>query len=357
MPTPPAPLRPAYAFWGEDRPKLELALRRLAARVQAEGGLPPERFAAAETPAEAVVGACEALALSGLRLVIVEGADAWKAPEAAPLVAYLADPNPATCLMLVAGGAPTPKLVEAVQRVGITAQYGPDPKASRRARAAWFVTHLTEEVARRGGTIPSAVARQVVERVLVERGDARRVGLSAMELASEAAKLVAYAGDEPIDAAMVRELVPAHPDARTYELADAIAAGDARRAYRLLQDLATGGDPTPAIVVQIGLARHYRVLAAAQDLGPGASTEALTEATGVRGYPAQKALEQARTLPAGAGHAGLVRLAALEMEMRVSALRQLGRGPDDGERLVLELAVRDLLRSARGGGHASRDAA
>ena len=45
----------------------------------------------------------------------------------------------------------------------------------------------------------------------------------------------------------------------------------------------------------------------------------------------------------------MARLAALELELRVSALRDLGRSRDDGERLVLEAAARDLLALARGG--------
>ncbi|HEX2503227.1 MAG TPA: hypothetical protein VHK00_04735, partial [Miltoncostaeaceae bacterium] len=80
------PLKPAYVIWGEDRATVERALSRLVARVGREGGLPPERLQAEETPAEDVVAACEALSLSGLRLVIVDGADAWKAADAAAVV-------------------------------------------------------------------------------------------------------------------------------------------------------------------------------------------------------------------------------------------------------------------------------
>ena len=45
----------------------------------------------------------------------------------------------------------------------------------------------------------------------------------------------------------------------------------------------------------------------------------------------------------------MARLAALELDLRVSALARLGRSRDDGERLVLELAVRDLLAGAAPG--------
>ena len=52
------------------------------------------------------MAACEALSFAGLRLVVVEGADGWKAADAAALVAYLEAPNPGTCLALVAAGQP-----------------------------------------------------------------------------------------------------------------------------------------------------------------------------------------------------------------------------------------------------------
>jgi DNA polymerase III delta subunit len=342
------PLLPAYAIWGEDRAKIERTVARLIARVAEEGGLPPDRLRAAEVGADAVVAACEVLAFGGPRLVLVEGADDWKARDVPPLLEYLERPNPATCLALVSSGALAQKLGEAVARVGRVLQSGPDPKAKRGERAKWFLEHVRDEVARAGGRIEPAAARRMVERVMVDRTDARRLGITAMELTREAEKLVAYAGDEPITAAMVELLVPRHPDARAYELADAIAAGEPRRAYNLLQDLATGDEPAPPIVIAAALARHFRTLAEAQALGPGVTPDALTQATGVSGYPARKAVEQAQALPPGAAGAGVDRLAALELDLRVSAIAQLGRTRDDGARLVLELATRDLLALARG---------
>jgi DNA polymerase III delta subunit len=327
------PLKPAYAIWGEDRPKIERAVARLSTRALAESGMPPDQLSAGLVPATEVVGACEALSFGGLRLVIVREADEWKADEAAPLVRYLAAPNPATCLALVSTGAPFQRLLAAVGAVGDVLHFGPDPKAKRGDRARWFADHLVGEVHRHGGQISQPLAREVV----------RRVGEDAMALSQEAGKLAACAGDAPVDREMVEALVLAAPEARTYELADAITGGEAARAFDLLADLAGGGDPTAPIVIQMGLARHFRTLAAAQALGVEATPEALERLTGARGYPAQKAIEQGRALPPGAASRALVRLAALELDLRVSALGDLGRSREDGERFVLEMAARDLL--------------
>lgn len=347
MPT--EPLKPAYVLWGEDRATIDRALVRLVARVTREGGLPPERLRAQDTAAEEVVASCEALSFAGTRLVIVEGADGWRAPDAAPLVDYLAAPNAATCLALVAAGTLAPKLHAAVQGLGGELRYGPDPKAKRGERTRWLAGHFASEVKRLGGSATPALARSVVERVSVDRAEARRQGVTALELTREAEKLSAYADGEPITAEMVDALVPRHPDARVYELSDALVAGDAATAYDVLQDLATGDEPAPPIVVQVQLTNHFRRLAEVQALGPDASPDDAARATGVSGFPARKLAEQARALPPGTAQRAVARLAALELELRVSALRELGRGRDDGERLVLEAAARDLLALARGG--------
>jgi len=339
-----SPLEPAYAIWGEDRAKVERAVARLDARVVEDGGLPPERLRAAETGAAEVVAACESLAFAGTRLVIVEGADAWRADDVGPLVAYLAAPTPTTCLALVADGAPTAKLLAAVRAAGAELRYGPDPAARGRARGKWFVDHFVAEARRHGLAVPAALAREVVA----------RVGEDAVALTSEAAKLAAYAGDEPASREMLDAVVIRHPEARAYELADALVAGDARRAYAVLGDLATGDDPAEPIVVHATLARQWRGIAAGQALGPEASADAVGEAGGLRGYPAEKARDAARLLPPGAGSAGVARLARLELDLRVSAFAQLGRSRGDGERLVLELAARDLLALARGEGSEAR---
>ena len=127
------PLGPVYAIWGEDRGKVERALHRLQQRVQTEGGMPPEVSDAAQTPAAEIVAACETLSFGGTRLVVVRGADAWRADDATPLVDYLVAPNPATCLALISDGAVTPKLKAAVEAAGqvLDVRAGPQGQAHR----------------------------------------------------------------------------------------------------------------------------------------------------------------------------------------------------------------------------------
>jgi DNA polymerase III delta subunit len=344
------PLKPVYSIWGEDRATVDRAAARLAARVQEEGGMPPERVRAEETAADDVVAACEALSFAGLRLILVEAADAWRAADAAPLVAYLAVPNPGTCLALVSSGQLTPKLHEAVAAAGAVLHYGPDPKDRGRKRTGWFVEHFVKEAGRAGGSVTQAVARKVVERVMVDPQRGRGEGVTALELTREAEKLAAYADGEPITAEMVDALVARHPDAKSYELADALTRGDGAATYEVLQDLATGDHPVAPILVQVQLANHFRRLAAVQAMGPDVAPAEAGRAAGVASpFAAQRLVEQARGLAPSVVQAAVARCAALELELRVSSLRNLGRSPDDGERLVLETAARDLLALTRGG--------
>lgn len=330
------PLKPVYAIGGDDRPKVERALRRLSSRVVQEGGLPAEVLAAADTPAADVVAACEALTFGGLRLVVVPDAGTWRADDAEPLIAYLQSPNPSTCLALVYEGGPPQKLGNAIKAVGDILQFGPDAKMKPRERSAWFAKHLADEVKRCGATITPALAREIVA----------RVGDDATALTAEAEKLAVYARDEPISREMVEAIVVSHPEAAAWDLGDALAARNAAKVYDVLQDFATGDHQREPIVVALALARHYRGVAAAQSLGARASAETVGELSGLKGFPATKAVEHARALPEGAGEKAVARLARLELDLRVSSLTRLGRSPGDGQRFVLELAARDLLRLA-----------
>ena len=331
------PLGPVYAIWGEDRGKVERALHRLQQRVQTEGGMPPEVSDAAQTPAVEIVAACETLSFGGTRLVIVRGADAWRADDATPLVEYLAAPNPATCLALISDGAVTPKLKAAVEAAGQVLTFGPDPKAKRAERTKWFVDHTVAECHRYGAKLPVAVAREIV----------RLVGEDAMSLSHEAAKLASAAAGAPIDKELVAALVVENPEAKAYELADAVVAGNRAKVFDLLDELGVGDKPTDPAVIHSTLSRHFRGIAVAQSLGDSATSDEVGEATGLKGYPAQKALEHSRAVAEGSGERCVSRLATLELDLRVSAFGDLGRSNDDGRRFVLELAARDLLGLVR----------
>lgn len=327
---------------------MERALARLVARIAQDGAGEAERIDAAETPVADIVAACQTLSFGGLRAVVVESADELKAADGDALVAYLSDPNPQTVLVLVSLQGLPQRLHQAIDQAGGLLHWGPPAKARPRERRAWLEDYLAQEITRLGGRPARGVAAMVVDRCVGDIGDARALSAAAVALGNEAEKLVAYAAGDPVDPHAVEAVVPAHPGARVYELSDAVSRGDAPRAFALLHDLSHGGDRVAAQVVQGGLMRHFSAIAAAQELPRDARGDEVAAATGLRGYPAQKAAEQARAMRDGAGRAAMVRCARLELDLRVGSEARLGTSPDDGLRFALERGVSDVLNAVRG---------
>ena len=217
-------LKPAYLIAGTDRPKVDRAVARLRARFEADA---VELLDAAETTGDDAVAACNALGLfgGGTRLVLVDGVEAWKAPDAKAVAEYLTAPAPGTTLALVGGelkkDAPIAKAVAAKGEV------------------------LLCDVARR----PRGLGRRAVQAARDEGGaEACRllielVGDDLYELATEVDKLATWAGAE-VTEAEVEELVA--PRAQSPALrspmrgATATSAGVLRATEHLLERT---GDP------------------------------------------------------------------------------------------------------------------
>lgn len=83
-------------------------------------------------------------------------------------------------------------------------------------------------------------------------------------LKNAVAMLAAYAGDERVDEAIVRELVTATDDTKFWDLTDAVVAGDERKALSSLQRLLTDG--TAPTMLSAMIVRQYRQLAIVKDM-------------------------------------------------------------------------------------------
>jgi DNA polymerase III delta subunit len=128
--------RPVYLLYGSDRPTVVRAVRRLRERL---GNDSTERLNARESSGADAVAACNSLGLFAGegRLVIVDEAERWKAPDVKEIVAYLAAPAPATVLALVAEEIKSDAaLVKAVAKAGQPALRRYETKASRLGRGA-----------------------------------------------------------------------------------------------------------------------------------------------------------------------------------------------------------------------------
>ena len=169
-----------------------------------------------------------------------------------------------------------------------------------------------------------------------------------MSLSHEAAKLASAAGGAPIDKELVAALVVENPEAKAYELADAVVAGNRAKVFDLLDELGRGGqadrpcgDPLDA---DAALSRHRgRAVARRRcDAGRGGGRDRPQVVTRRR-----RRWNTRESVASGSGERCVSRLATLELDLRVSAFGDLGRSGDDGRRFVLELAARDLLGLVR----------
>ena len=136
---------PAYLVRGDDATVTSDAVKALVAELvgDADPSLVVEEVAQEDDTLAAAVDAAQTPPFfADRRVVVARGVGRFTTQEAAPLVAYLADPLPTTTLVLVGGGGQLPRaLVEAVRRVGHVVEAG---VPTGRARSAWMATRLKD---------------------------------------------------------------------------------------------------------------------------------------------------------------------------------------------------------------------
>jgi DNA polymerase III subunit delta len=245
------------------------------------------------------------------RLVIVEEADDFVSRNRGALENYVARGKFTGTLVLEVGTWPkTTRLYKALAESGLQIDCK-SPASSRLQK--WLVGWATQ---RHAATLQAAAAEELIEIV------GPQLGL----LDSELAKLAAYAGAEPITAAMVHDLVGAWRTKTTWEMLDAAAEGNAAEALRQLDRLLGSGEHPVAVLGPIGYT--LRRFAAAtrlveQAMAAGRRTtlrEALLDA-GIKPFVAQKAEGQVRQL--GRARAGQLYRWLLDTDLELKGASRL----------------------------------
>lgn len=309
-------LKPVYLVAGSDWPKVDAAIARLRSRFREES---VEQITVGGEHDTDVVAACNALdLLGGPRLVLVRAAEALDDERVAALVAYLADPTPGTCLALfgAAGINPAGPLAKAVGAAGDVRFFdAPD----RKQAVDWVVKRFAEL----GVKCPPAVARRLVE----------RAGEDVGELALEVEKLAVFAGAEPLESDQVDALVPAAADIKPWEITDAWGRREAATMVALaVADIERADEVSRLVATLSGHIRKVRRAAALTDTG--ASTGEIAKQLGLKPYPAQKLVGQARQFELAELGRAIVRLAELDLAVK--------GGSRLDPRFELELALADI---------------
>lgn len=250
--------KPAYLIHGDEHGRIAERRARLRELAEAESGAHGIELLEGEAAApEAVAAALSALTFAlGRRFVIVDGVERWKEKDAAPVVQALAVIDPDTTVAFFAredGRAKAPRaLHEAVRKAG-------GDIAVEEAVKPW---ELPKWVAARARELGLALDREAA-RALV-----RQVGERQQRLSRELEKLAVALCEEDggrggavsVDAETVEALTAPSAERRSWSLADALLAGDARAAVRLQLALRAQGERVPGLLYWVG----HRLRLAAQ---------------------------------------------------------------------------------------------
>ena len=330
-----------HVIYGEDEFRASEVLRALKSALDTDGSLAANTTvlpARGLTPQTLLQQAAAIPFLSPARLVIVEGllttlggrrgvVEAWQ-----QIVDFLPLMPETNHLVLV---EPPRKHDDRGRGVG-----GSPLLAAFRAAApdGVTVTELNElKTWTRGG--PSEVARWLQDRA-IERGVSIEpraiealtdlVGANLRTLANELDKLAVYAGARPITADDVRLLTPQAREESIFALTDAVVEGRAADALRLLRRMRDEEEEDSLRILSMVVRQLRMMVRAAELIEAHAPPEAISSATGARGFPLEKLMRQARAAGRNASEASL--RAAEHTDHSIKT----GRLKDD---LALELLV------------------
>jgi DNA polymerase III subunit delta len=296
--------KPAYLLQGDDEVKIDGWRKRIRDRAAEDPDATLELFPA-QTPTDEIAAAMSAMTLAmGRRWMLVEGTERWKEKDVKAVSEALAGLPPDTTAVLVATGpikrgkpGPAPaKLVKAVENCGGEVKSFAAPRAA--AYAKWTI----DQASQLGLALNADAAQELASRV--GETEDRPPRLRERRLVRELEKIAIYGPDGGrVDVETVAELTAADGEARTYELADALVAGDDARAAALAEDLrARGADIMYVLFALLRKVRETRIAWAV--LEQGGSTKDVAAALGIPDW-------KARPIKANAEHVDGARLERL----------------------------------------------
>jgi DNA polymerase III delta subunit len=314
-------LQPVYLISGSDRPKVDLAVRRLRGHFDAAA---VETLSALEATGADAVAAANAMGLfgGGKRLVLVREVERWKADDAKAIAEYLKAPAPETVLALVGEGLrKDSQLAKTSAKAGEVLLF----EVQRRDLTRW----LSEQLSRRNARAETDALRALVE----------IAGDDPVTLAAEADKLATWADGEEIGVDAVAALATATRPP-IWSLTDAWGRRDLGGVLRAAQELVDrSGDRRSQVVPRIASAfiDHVRLVRACQVLREqGVRPAEAAKRLRRKEYPVRKAYGHAETFGEEELAYALVRLAELDV-----ALKGGSRLPDE---LELTRALTEITR-------------
>lgn len=260
------------------REKAEKLLRR-ALFPEGRDDFNDTRFRARETTAEQIRDALLTLPVfAPRRLVTIRDADQLPAAVQDDLLAYLRDPAPETCLLLVAEKIDQRrKFFQQFKKTGTLVEFKP----------------LNER------DIPGYVKQSLAEHQAQMTGDAldlfcAMVGTALHEVNAELDKLLAYSGSSAvIDVTEVKAVVSRGRAENIFAIGHAVGRGDQSRALQLVIRLQDSGEaPLKILALLVG---HFRKLWKVRELDAGHQPRnQIARQAGVPSFALNDLIEQGR---------------------------------------------------------------
>jgi len=319
-------LEPIYCLHGAERFLIDRCLGAIRKAVlgtaAAAASFNHDVFELKETPMATVVSTARTMPMMARRrLVVGKGIDEVKAPDLEPLIPYVQDPNPTTCLVLVGDKVDTRfKVFLALRKGGWLHEF---PPLRDRELGAW----LGREARARKLALDPDAATALAEMAGPDLGRLNQ----ALE------QLSLYVGDAGrIRLADVEELVAETRQRGVFELTKAIGEGDVARALRLLANMQRNREP--ALRIQFMLVRQLRQIWRAKELAAaGTPRPEIASRVGIAPFFLDEVLVPARRMSHAALERSFGRLYAADRKLKSSRI-----DPD----LVLSKLVQSLAEDA-----------
>ena len=279
---------PVYCLSGE-RFLVEAALDAIRGAVLARAGAAAsfnhDVYELKESGVGPAVGTARTLPMMAkMRLVVGKGVDEVKADALEPLLGYLEDPNPSTCLVLVGEKVDVRfRVFQTLRKAGWLHVFAP---LRDQALAGW----LRSLARSRGIAIDGDAVTALCDLAGPELG----------RLAQALEQLALYAGSgRPISLDDVEDLVAETRQRGIFELTKAIGAGEVTRALALLANMLRNREPP--LRIEFMLARQLRQIWRAKELAAaGAPRPEIAAAVGINPYFLDDVLVPARRMPRAA---------------------------------------------------------
>jgi DNA polymerase-3 subunit delta len=325
-------LDPIYCLHGTERFLVDRCLGAIRTAIlgsaTASASFNADFFDLKETNALAVLAAARTLPLFAtgplkLRLVVAKGVDQVKAEVLEPLIPYIADPNPSSCLVLVGDKIDTRfKVFTALRKAGYLHEFA---ALRDRELAAWIVREARTRKTALDADAASALA------------EIAGPDLGRLSQALEQLSLYVGAGQR-ITLDDVETLIAETRQRNVFELTKAIGDGDVVRALRLLANMLRNREP--ALRIQVMLVRQMRQIWRAKELAAtGASRPEIAGAVGISPYFLDDVLGPARRMSQAALARSFERLYRADKTLKSSRV-----DPD----LILSKLVQELAEDAAG---------